>query len=46
MIRIAIGEANEKFLKVTALAIKEIIGEEEAEFFNLGPLKERRAKKE
>ena len=45
-ISIAIGEANEKILKVTASAIKEMVGEEKAEFFNLGPLKERWAKKE
>ncbi len=45
-IRSAIGEANEKILEVTKSAIKEMVGEKEAEFFDLGPLKERWTKKE
>ncbi|MCH7866040.1 MAG: hypothetical protein IIC56_12590, partial [Proteobacteria bacterium] len=45
-IRRAIGEANKEILEVTESAIMEMAGKGEVEFFDLGPLKERWAKKE
>ena len=41
MINEAIDEANEKIIRTTKKAIVDAVGEEEAEFFDLGPLKEK-----
>ncbi len=46
MINEAIDEANEKIIRTTEKAIVDAVGEEEAEFFDLGPLKEKWAERE
>ena len=42
----AIDEANEKILQAATQALSNTVGEEETEFFNLGPLKEKWGKRQ
>ena len=46
LINEAIDEANEKIIRTTEKAILDAVGKEEAEFFDLGPLKEKWVKRE
>ncbi len=46
MINEAIDEANEKIIRTTEKAIVDAVGKEEAEFFDLRPLKEKWVKRE